>query len=508
MTSKVLDSLIQDLFDGCIEPNGLQHLEAELVSNPQSLALYLDFVDLDCLLKFQSVIDKELENPLQFQVEEVPTRRRSVVVAAVLSLAAVLIFAGVMLRFLFVGKDPAFRVSNNSTYTLTDSGGHAIREEGSLPKGSRLKLEQGSVEMTFGSGVRGVIVAPADLTLQDYGRLFLKQGTAWFHGPPNASGFQVLTPQMVVVDLGTEFGILSRDGHTDEVHVLKGRVNAGSSLGSRMTETLAAGQARRIDAIGDLVSIPLAAGCFVETLPKKLPSLRCSFDEIEGNQLVTSGAFPSAENVKATLIQTDTEPRLVPGKFGQALSLNGRGDYVLSDWSGFPGNRPRTVSFWVRMPSTGDYRPLLCGIVGWGMDDPKANTKWKIRAVQKTRGGAACIRLSWGVTWLDGSTPLNDGQWHHVVVATTGKTLPSGLPDGHLYVDGRPEQSHYDGAENLTTSPPMDTDTTPPKAVPMIIGRSLTASNGVLSYFEGEIDELEIFDGYLSEEDVRMLPTP
>lgn len=508
MTSKVLDMLIQDLLDGRIEPEGLHQLEAELASNPGALARYLAFADLHCLLHLQTAEERESADPRFFEAAATPAKWRKFTVSAALGLAAVLLITAVVLQLLFVNNDAALRFSSHCAYMLTNKSGEPEPGGTRLKKDSRLDLRQGSVEITFRSGVRGVIVAPASVTLQDQGRLLLKQGAAWFHVPPNASGFEVVTSQMEVVDLGTEFEILSREGQADEVHVINGKVRARGTTGAQMTEVLSSGEARRIDANGNLLPIPFSSRNLAHVLPPKSPHLRWSFDEIKDGQLVASGTFPTTRGVRSTLIQSDSAPRLVPGKFGKALSLNGKGDCVVTDWPGFAGNHPRTVSFWIKLPITGNYR-AGAGIVGWGNeDDYGANAKWKISAIQNPKGGSAVIRLSWGVVWLNGSTPLNDGQWHQIVAATTGETLASGLPEAQLYVDGRKELARYGGDIKLSASLPMDTDTITEKASPLVIGKSVTNRRRDLSFFEGEIDELEIFDAYLTEDEIPALSEP
>lgn len=506
MTLQVLDALIQDLLDGCIDPGGLRYLEHELISNPQALARYLAFADLHGLLDLQSLMDDQMKSPDVLGVMKTPVTVRRFPVASILSIAAVLIVVGVALKLIFVGNDPEFRVSKHSRYTLTDKDGEMIRGRNSLKEGSRLALEQGSMEINFNSGVRGVIVAPADLTLQKPGTLSVKQGTAWFHVPHNAVGFRVSTPRMEVVDLGTEFGVRSIDGRPDEVHVISGRVRVESAGGSRMTETLSAGQARRIASNGDLLPIAESPGDFVDVLPAKLPHLHWSFDELDGGLLAASGTFPSTAAIRNRLIQTAPGDRLVPGKFEMALSLDGKGDHVISDWPGFAGNRPRTVSFWMKLPSNGDYR-TSGGILSWGNETAYSlNAKWKIRMIQSSPGGPSVLRLSWGATWLDGSTPLADDQWHHIVVTTTGLVNAAGQPHGELYVDSHKEQARYDGELNLAVIPPMNTDIVTQNATPLLIGSSHNPFDRP-RYFNGEIDELTIFDGYIPEEQISTLTT-
>ena len=93
-----------------------------------------------------------------------------------------------------------------------------------LAVGSRLSLSQGAVEVTLPSGVEALVQAPAHLILEREDRIYLKHGIARFRVPPEGAGFQVRSPEMLVTDFGTEFGIISGSGGSDEVHVFKGSV--------------------------------------------------------------------------------------------------------------------------------------------------------------------------------------------------------------------------------------------------------------------------------------------
>jgi hypothetical protein len=63
------------------------------------------------------------------------------------------------------------------------------------------------------------------------------------------------TPGLAVVDLGTEFGVISRPGMPDEVHVIAGLVEATARSENGTTENLKAGMARRVQSDGRLHEI-------------------------------------------------------------------------------------------------------------------------------------------------------------------------------------------------------------------------------------------------------------
>ena len=137
------------------------------------------------------------------------------------------------------------------------------------------------------------------------------------------------------------------------------------------------------------------------------------------------------------------EPQWVEGMFGMALEFDGDDDLEVP-WRGIGEDQARTVSFWVNS----EWLDIQAnnGIVGWGLSS-ETGRKWHIRFHE----GNAAIRTEpqGGQNW--GSTPLNDGEWHHVV-----SVFPEGgfdMEDLDHYVDGMLEET------NGNTSVIVDTAT-------------------------------------------------
>ena len=73
-----------------------------------------------------------------------------------------------------------------------------------LVAGTRLSLSQGLVELTFASGARVIMEAPASFVIDSSAEVSLDAGRLAARAAP---GFTVRTPDAVLVDLGTEFGV-------------------------------------------------------------------------------------------------------------------------------------------------------------------------------------------------------------------------------------------------------------------------------------------------------------
>jgi len=96
---------------------------------------------------------------------------------------------------------------------------------GNLQSGKVLSIERGLAEIHFQCGARVVLEGPSVLELISSKSARLTSGRLTARVPASASGFEILSPQGKVIDLGTEFGILADKGST-EVYVFEGKVEA------------------------------------------------------------------------------------------------------------------------------------------------------------------------------------------------------------------------------------------------------------------------------------------
>ena len=87
-----------------------------------------------------------------------------------------------------------------------------------------LRLHSGVVEIEFDDGANVVLQGPATLEIQSRDGGFLHCGKLLARVPPSAVGVTIKTPTALVVDLGTEFGIVAgTSGTTDSNETEKWR---------------------------------------------------------------------------------------------------------------------------------------------------------------------------------------------------------------------------------------------------------------------------------------------
>lgn len=506
MTRVELESRIQDLFEGALADDQWPELRAELLESEEARDIYYSYAQIHTLLaeKAHGAHSLTLKTPVIPMEDVLAGQRRKSLRYAALSAAAVVVIGLILMRMFFTEPKPAglaITLSPGSEFTLTDGVGHDAAGEMSMVKGSRLQISQGAVELTFGSGVKSIVTAPADLTMHDDDVLFLNQGTAWFHVPAQAVGFQVITRDLDIVDLGTEFGVQSSPENHDEIHVITGKVAVTARHVRMETATLIAGEARRIDPVGRLVTIPTESSAFVKSLPKSLPYMHWSFDEVHDGGFAADGNHARLPFGKGSPREKPASSMQVDGRFGKAVLFDGQaGEEILTRWPGISGSRPRTVACWIKATRDAPQQEVD-NIIVWGLNNVDHfgwNTKWKLM-VDPYR-----LQVS-GYQGRKTSTTavITDGQWHHI--ACTHRLDASGKPQVKFYVDGilaesqwiSPYASGIESTRTITNDPASD---------PVLFGADLfTPGHGYRNHFRGQLDEVYIFEGVLSESAIKTL---
>jgi len=181
--------------------------------------------------------------------------------------------------------------------------------------------------------------------------------------------------------------------------------------------------------------------------------------------------------------------QLVPGIIGQAYEFDDDPDhntYIVADSSFEPGTGPFAVSVWFK---TDEVNPA-----GWIFSTHNTDNWYApTYALLLGRDGTLTFRTndapalhrqdlhSENFGW-------NDGQWHHVVIERD----TDGRKD--LWVDGSLEASEYYSSQNIICG-----------NHPFTIGANAYYNWNYDRSFQGTIDDLRIYEGVLTEDDIRGL---
>jgi hypothetical protein len=200
------------------------------------------------------------------------------------------------------------------------------------------------------------------------------------------------------------------------------------------------------------------------------PANLISHFAFDGDASDSTGAHPG------TLVGT---PEFIAGKMGQAISLNGTGDYVeLVGYKGILGANPITVTAWVNTTST-----ATGAIIGWGPNVGGQRFGFRVDAGR--------IRHEHHGGNIQGDTVMNDGTWHHVAITVQAGATVS-YPEATLWLDG------LDDTRPTTDPDPYDIQAD----LDVRIGCRPAADD---RFFMGLIDDLRIYDRVLSPAEIASL---
>ena len=190
-----------------------------------------------------------------------------------------------------------------------------------------------------------------------------------------------------------------------------------------------------------------------------------------------TGADLGSSNNPLTLFgnaqYTSSDP--LEGSF--SLDLGGGGDYARAiNHFAVTGTNARTVAGWIKTSGNG------C-IIGWG--GTANGTRFLIRIDQGK------LRLEIAGAAITGTADLRDNQWRHIAVVVPSGGFPR-INEVTLYVDGVVDPL------TLTNDRPINTGT----EIDVTIGRNMNINS---RFFNGQIDELRIYDRALTAAEVSDL---
>ncbi|MBK1825866.1 LamG-like jellyroll fold domain-containing protein [Haloferula rosea] len=418
--------------------------------------------------------------------------------------AAVLLLAAVLSWNLLLRPEPVGTiVSRESTDTILNQ-----REETKIFAGEPFRIARGLVQIELEGRGTMILEGPVEIEWTAPMKASLSYGRLHMRVTPSGRGYEVLTPGGRVVDLGTEFGIsVDHASGMVETHVLDGEVE--TSVGSDSPVLLEKDDALRFGT-GQSERIPADPGQFYSSLPARshgeVPHVAWPMDLLDGGicTAIDSGMGGENSDLIAHAAVGSGGPVATTGVQGGAVALDGQGAYLESGFQGIGGTDPRTVTFWLRVPEDLESDEGFA-ILSWGrFRSPDWGSVWQVSInMLDYDGPRGRLRLGTHGGMAIGTRDLRDGKWHHVAVVLYPALRPDAGKHVLLYVDGEfePVSQRVLGV--------IDTEIDP-QGHGVWVGRDIThhpADPGRPRYFRGDVDEVEIFGGALSSEQIGRVMT-
>lgn len=171
------------------------------------------------------------------------------------------------------------------------------------------RWQGGLVELVTTSGTVLLVEAPASLEIIDALHARLLSGKLVVRMPKGCSGFVVETPEMRVLDLGTEFGVSVSPAGESQVQVFDGKVRA-EAAGGAVRKELRAGETVRATTDGELVAATYEEKRFIRRFPPVRDAPRPSGVLYSQSAVETVRVAHAPEGVKADGVLTEWDARV------------------------------------------------------------------------------------------------------------------------------------------------------------------------------------------------------
>lgn len=321
-----LRDLFDDYLDGTIDAAGMTRLESSLRENEAFRAEFVRYGRLHTDIALQCRTERATEIALREILPAEPVRRPRRVWPALLATLATACAIVISVALFTRSPEPTTVawVVNAQDCEWTDG---RVPEDGLRP-GTMVAVDRGLVEIRFRSGVRAVLEGPVRLELLTDNSARLHRGRVSANVPEPAIGFELLSPQGKVIDLGTEFGVSVDDTGKTDVVVYRGQVEAIPGTGEKLNltdhqaATLQGGSAKRLDhAPDDIVRaiVPRTkTSPVVRTFDFRAPSVS-SLKDRHGRGIGLTARLPGTG---AALAERDANLTLVPERGLELTTTN------------------------------------------------------------------------------------------------------------------------------------------------------------------------------------------
>ncbi|MFZ9936455.1 MAG: LamG-like jellyroll fold domain-containing protein [Luteolibacter sp.] len=344
---------LAELEDGSLDPAQRDELMSLLDESRAARRLYAEYFALSVGLEAQArYLDQQGKLPVLADVLR-PWRmfRRSLLAAAAL------VAIGTIVAALVVVKRPEPRrltaaATADARWMVDGLAQSPAASEWKVTAGSTVQVLSGTVKLRLDPGAAMVMQGPAKASFPELDKPVLNDGWLWIDSGESGEAFEIKTPNLLVRDIGTRFGVRVPEKGPDEVHLVKGKVEVLAKSTRKTIATLEPdGRGLAIAATGKPATLALARDPF--------PGL--------ADLLVAPGNYPTTvrsqnpagywrmEEAAPGALDNEVPEGLV-GRRHPQVRLGEPGPGPDSGFHGFGRGNPSA-----RLPANPDAAPLLLG---------------------------------------------------------------------------------------------------------------------------------------------------
>ena len=225
-------SLIEQYLASELDVAGVAALEDRLKSNPELLAFFVEYSSMDLAIRKTVRNQESLSKSINPLFPQSDASNSAFDISRQFSGIWRFTFTAALL-FALCGIGWWFGASQSSSVAWVQNAQECLWDQnaayrGRFVRGQVLQVQEGVLELGFASQASVLVEGPASLKIISDSSIELRDGSIAVKMPKGFSGFEVLTPNGRVLDLGTEFGVSVIDGNVN-LAVFDGEVVAVSA---------------------------------------------------------------------------------------------------------------------------------------------------------------------------------------------------------------------------------------------------------------------------------------
>jgi ferric-dicitrate binding protein FerR (iron transport regulator) len=231
--------MLQELESDTLEPEKRDELMALVERSPAAQRAYLEYFEMTAMLEAEAATQSE-KGKLPIMTSSQPSIRS--IQSSVLAAVAVLILAAIVASLIAI-KSPEPRqliaVATADTQWMVDNSAQdPTANEWTVSSGSTVQVWSGTVKLRLESGAVMVMQGPARVSFPELETPVLKKGWLWIDSGKSGESFEVSTPELIVRDIGTRFGVRVPEKGPAEVHLIEGKVEFLAKSTKKVIATL------------------------------------------------------------------------------------------------------------------------------------------------------------------------------------------------------------------------------------------------------------------------------
>lgn len=256
--------LLQELEAGAIGLEQRDELMALIERSPAAQRAYLDYFEMAAILEAEATTHAEQGKLPVVGQARLPIRifRRSVLAAAAVLILAAIVAALVMVKPPEPGHLTAAATADTKWMVDGEVQDPAVGEW-TVAAGSTVQVWSGTVKLRLESGAAMVMQGPAQASFPELDKPVLKNGWLWIDSGDSDDPLEIDTPELLVRDIGTRFGVRVPEEGPAEVHLLEGAVEVfARSTGQKIATLKPEERGFAMTASGEMAGLVLARDPF------------------------------------------------------------------------------------------------------------------------------------------------------------------------------------------------------------------------------------------------------